>query len=128
MSYENKRLYVDVSRWGAPTRYVTFSIDLLDWLIEQNLSTIEMNLFLSIAMRYDNAHESQRKPQGYSYADLAELGRCSKNAVINAIKNLIDKKLLCCVNKNKRAGRGKLQYIPDIENIHKALKAYVNKS
>lgn len=127
MNYENKRLYVDVSKWGAPTRYVTFSIDLLDWLIEQNLSTIEMNLFLSIAMRYDNAHESQRKPQGYSYADLAELGRCSKNAVINAIKNLIDKKLLLCVNKNERAGRGKLLYMPDIENIHKALKVYVNK-
>ncbi len=128
MNYENKRLYVDVSKWGAPTRYVTFSIDLLDWLIEQNLSTIEMNLFLSIAMRYDNAHESQRKPQGYSYADLAELGRCSKNAVINAIKNLIDKKLLRCVNKDERAGRGKLLYMPDIENIHNALKAYVNKS
>ena len=128
MSYENKRLYVDVSRWGAPTRYVTFSIDLLDWLIEQNLSAIEMNLFLSIAMRYDNAHEGQRKAQGYSYADLAELGRCSKNAVINAIKNLIDKKLLRCVNKDERTGRGKLLYMPDIENIHNALKAYVNKS
>lgn len=128
MNYENKRLYVDVSKWGAPTRYVIFSIDLLDWLIEQNLSAIEMNLFLSIAMRYDNAHEGQRKPQGYSYADLAELGRCSKNAAINAIKNLIDKKLLHCVNKDERAGRGKLLYMPDIENIHNALKAYVNKS
>lgn len=128
MSYENKRLYVDVSQWGAPTRYVTFSIDLMDMLIEQNLSSIEMNLFLSIAMRYDNAHESQRKPQGYSYADLAELGRCSKNGAVNAIKNLIEKKLILCIGKEKRVGRRKLQYIPNVENIHKVLKAYLQKS
>ena len=51
MSYENKRLYVDVSRWGAPTRYVTFSIDLLDWLIEQNLSTMLLGFRVALTLR-----------------------------------------------------------------------------
>ena len=125
MNKENKRLYVDVSQWNAPTRYVTWNIDLTDMLIKQNLSSIEMNLFLSIAMRYDNAHESGRMPQSYSYEDLAKLAWCSKNGAIKAIKNLIDSELIICIGGKERAGRKKLQYIPNVENIHKKLKEHI---
>lgn len=127
MSYENKRLYVDVSQWGAPTRYVKMNLDLLPMIwANYSLSNLELCIFLYICMQYDNAHESNREPLKLSYSDIANIVKATNEGVKKAVKNLLEYNLLRVVGVRK--GRAKMQYLPDVENIHKMLKEFVTKS
>lgn len=127
MNYENKRLYIDVAQWGAPTRYVKLNMDLLLMIwANYSLSNLELCIFLYICMQYDNAHESNRQPIKMSYSDIAEIVKASNIGVKKAVKNLLEYKLLKIIGERK--GRAKMQYLPDVENIHKMLKEYVTRS
>ena len=125
MNKENKRLYVDISQWGAPTRYFYENSDLkpMIWKKFKNMPAIEERVFTYICNQYSNVSESNTQPLELSYSNIAEIINASELAVRKAIKRLITNKLIVAIGERK--GRLKTRYLPNIQQIHKWLKEYV---
>lgn len=127
MTHEKQRLYIDVSQWGAPKRYVTWQLDLLPMLWgSYDLSKFEERILLYICMQYDNAYESNRDPLKLSYKDIADIVKCSYDGAKKAMGNLLYWELIITIGERK--GSAKTQYIPNVSKIHQLLKKYLNVS
>lgn len=117
-----KRVYIDVAQWGAPTRYAIINIDLILGLrkFQPKLSDLAKDILLYICMVNDNTNESRRNPIALSYGDIAKLFNCNIRSAQTAIDVLVKNNLLTI--EKKGVGRGKTQYLPNVEKLHLIIK------
>jgi hypothetical protein len=126
MSYNvtrGKRLYLDLQ--GRMRRYILLNVDLIPAILNKHpLTSVELTLFLDIAMTYDS---SQQYPCRYSYKDLSTKYQYSKNGIIKAIDGLLLIGLIERPDEDRR-GRKKSQYVPNVKKIHELINSYIRKA
>jgi hypothetical protein len=115
---DRERLYKDIEG----SRYITWHSELTRAIYNKyKVSGLDICIFETITMYYDS-HKQQ--PYKGSFADLAKLCNCNRSSVVDSIHALLQWKLIMALDSDKT--NTKLEYIPNVKQLHKILVAYIS--